>query len=487
MSVSAPKEANPPKLFISYSWSSLSHEQWVLKLAHELAELGIHVIIDKWDLKEGHDAYAFMERMVTDPDIKKVVMVVDEVYAAKADGRRGGVGAEAQILTPELYGEREQDKFVAVVTEKDADGKPFLPAYYRSRIYIDLSEPDTYPAEFERLVRWAYDKPLYKRPERGKRPAFLDEADDALTLGTSALFRRAIDALKTEKSYASAALGEYLDLFSQNLERFRITEFEGEFDDAVVANLDAFLPYRNELIGLFGVVSQYAPTTENVHKLHDFFETLIPYLNVPENAQRFREWDFDNFRFIAQELYLYAVAVLIKHSRFEQAADFMGQDFYVTDNRHYSQEQMMNAAVFMNPTKSIEHRNARLNTRWFSPTGNLLKERCTGVGIEFRQLMQADFVLYIREQLYNEDAFKRWWPDTLVYAGRSQAAFEIFSRAASRRYFDRMKVLLGIDNPEDLEPLMNAYKTGERRVPKWSVDWVDPAVLLNFEGLAKKP
>ena len=49
-----------PKLFISYSWSSPDHEQWVVKLATELRESGIDVILDKWDLKEGHDAHAFM-------------------------------------------------------------------------------------------------------------------------------------------------------------------------------------------------------------------------------------------------------------------------------------------------------------------------------------------------------------------------------------------------------------------------------------------
>jgi SEFIR domain len=48
------------------------------------------VTIDKWDLKEGHDAIQFMEKMVTDPEIKKVIMVLDRRYAEKADDRKGG-------------------------------------------------------------------------------------------------------------------------------------------------------------------------------------------------------------------------------------------------------------------------------------------------------------------------------------------------------------------------------------------------------------
>ncbi len=36
-------------------------------------------ILDKWDLKEGHDAIAFMEKMVIDPSVKKVIMVTDRL------------------------------------------------------------------------------------------------------------------------------------------------------------------------------------------------------------------------------------------------------------------------------------------------------------------------------------------------------------------------------------------------------------------------
>ena len=55
-----------PKIFISYSWANQDHEAWVVQLATDLLESGIDVVLDKWDLKEGQDAHAFMERMVSD-------------------------------------------------------------------------------------------------------------------------------------------------------------------------------------------------------------------------------------------------------------------------------------------------------------------------------------------------------------------------------------------------------------------------------------
>lgn len=58
-----------PKVFISYSWSS---DRLVLELAQRLISHGVDVVLDKWELKEGQDKYAFMERCVDDPDITKV-------------------------------------------------------------------------------------------------------------------------------------------------------------------------------------------------------------------------------------------------------------------------------------------------------------------------------------------------------------------------------------------------------------------------------
>src|ERR1700680_2275086 len=141
-----------PKLFISYSWSSPDHEKGVLTFAEELISQSINVVLDKGDLKPGHDANAFMETMVTDRHVTKVVLVCDKQYAEKSNKRSGGAGTEAQIITPELYAKREQDKFVAVIRERDDDAKAYLPAYYGSRIYFDLSNPSTYATEFENLV-----------------------------------------------------------------------------------------------------------------------------------------------------------------------------------------------------------------------------------------------------------------------------------------------------------------------------------------------
>ena len=80
------------KVFISYSWTSPQHEQWVLDLAERLFGDGIITVLDKLDLKEGQDKHVFMEQMVNDVSIKKVLVVCDRVYQMKDDGRRNKKG-----------------------------------------------------------------------------------------------------------------------------------------------------------------------------------------------------------------------------------------------------------------------------------------------------------------------------------------------------------------------------------------------------------
>ncbi len=470
-----------PKVFISYSWSNPMHEQWVLELAMELRNSAVDVILDKWDLKEGHDAVAFMEKMVTDPAINKVVIVTDEIYADKADGRSGGVGTETQIISKEVYDNQEQDKFVAVVAQKDDQGKPYLPTYYKSRIYIDLSEPNNYAENFDKLLRWIYNKPLYIKPELGKRPAFLDESE-GISLGTTIAHKRAIVAIKENKPFAEGALDEYLSIFSENLEKFRLNDIKGEIDDAVVNNIEQFIPYRNEVIQIFFTIANYAPNAENISKLYRFFERLIPYMNKPEHITNWHEWDFDNYKFIIHELFLYAIAIFIKYERFEQANIFLTQDYYLPGNSYSGRDVMVNFTYFYKYMKSLEHRNKRLTLRRLSLRADILEQRSKSSGLELRYLMQADFVLFIRSEIDNS----RWWPETLLYIGRIYGAFEIFARAESKTYFDKIKCLLNITQLSDLNNLLDDYKTNNKRLPRWEHHSFSPSFLLGYEQLAKK-
>lgn len=476
-----------PKLFISYSWSSPEHGQWVLELATQLREAGVDVTLDKWDLKEGHDAFAFMEKMVTDPEIRKVAIICDRIYMEKADGRSGGVGTETQIISPEIYEKEDQNKFVAIVAERDENGNAYLPTYYKSRIYIDLSDSDLYGTNFEQLLRWVYDKPLYVKPKIGQKPSFLSETDP-IHLGTSVKYKRALDAIRNNKEYAKGAIDEYFQTFVGNLEEFRIPSVEGEFDDKVIENIDKFLPYRSEAIEIFLAIAQYRNTPEVWQQLHRFFENLIPYMDRPEGVSSWRNSDFDNFKFIIHELFLYAISSLLKYECFDAVAHLIRHHYYVEKNSYYGRDAMVPFTIFRQGITSLQDRNKRLELRRLSLRADLLEQRSKTSGITFRQVMQSDFILFIRDcfDAMNNKAGQHWWPETLLYIEYHSGTFEIFARAQCKEYFDRVKCIFDIEDKKDFIPLFEASKRNELRIPLWEFTPFDPEMLLGFEKLATR-
>jgi len=134
-------EEHPPRVVISYSHKPDEHAERVLAIAQRLASDGVDVEIDKWSVREGHDLNAFMERMVTDPAVTKVLIFSNKSYAEKANARQQGVGTEAQILSAELYGKVQQEKFIPVVCEFE-NGQASLPAFLKGRLYVDFSSAE---------------------------------------------------------------------------------------------------------------------------------------------------------------------------------------------------------------------------------------------------------------------------------------------------------------------------------------------------------
>lgn len=478
-----------PKLFISYCWSNTEHEKWVLRLGTELRESGVDVILDKWDLKEGNDANAFMEKMVTDEEIKKVILVIDDKYSEKANKRSGGVGTETQIISAEVYESVEQNKFVAVIANRDHEGNAKLPVFYKSRIYIDLSDEDLYGKNFEQLLRWVYDKPLNVKPEIGSKPAFLDE-ETSISIGTGVIFRRLVEAVKNSRPHAHGALLEYFNVLSVGISKFRLEPSKGanDFDEMVINNIARAMPIHNELIEVFSVLAQYDNQKSTVSVIHKFFESLIPYLGRPEGISSYHKWDWDNLQFIVQESFLLCITVFLKYERFDVVEHLLSQRYFMEKNPNTGQSKMHSYGVFRNYLESFKHRNSRLSLRRLSLHADLIKERCSDSGISFEKVMQADFILYLVEAIngVREDRRQEWWPETLVFKSFHGGTFEVFLRAESKEYFDKLIGILGIKTKADLNVFVEGIQNKTIYVPKWDFDRISPLELMNYEQLCSR-
>src|SRR5262249_43713475 len=140
-----------------------------------------------------------------------VLVICDKKYAEKADARKAGVGTESQIISKEIYEKVDQSKFIPIVCEFDEDGNPYLPRFFRSRIWIDFSTLEAVNENWERLIRLLYGKPLHEKPSLGKPPAYIRTETSAPASPVTAKFHSFRQALLQEKKGLAAYRRDFLD------------------------------------------------------------------------------------------------------------------------------------------------------------------------------------------------------------------------------------------------------------------------------------
>lgn len=153
MSDEGSTDKKAPRVFISYSWDSDRHKDWVSQLATRLRADCVDVCIDDWDLRPGDQLPHFMESAIRESDF--VLLVCTPRYQGKANERVGGVGYEGNIITAELYTKRNERKFIPLWRE--GEWQEAAPSALLAKYHIDFrGEP--YPEKsYEELLATLHD------------------------------------------------------------------------------------------------------------------------------------------------------------------------------------------------------------------------------------------------------------------------------------------------------------------------------------------
>lgn len=159
-------ENKVPTAFISYSWDSESHKLWVRDFAAKLRGDGVAVVIDRWETVPGDQLPQFMEQAVRDNQY--VLVVCTEKYRKKSDAREGGVGYEGDIMTAELFANRDHRKFIPVL--RSGDWGTSVPTWLKGKYGIDLrGEP--YSDQFYHDLLTTIHKQREQAPPVGPVPS----------------------------------------------------------------------------------------------------------------------------------------------------------------------------------------------------------------------------------------------------------------------------------------------------------------------------
>ena len=452
-----------PKIFISYSWHPEENKIRVQQLARRLMSDGVDVILDVWSLKDGQDKYVFMEKMVTDPDINKVLIICNKDYAEKADNRKGGVGTESTIMSDEIYSKAEQTKFLPIVFEKGDDGMIYKPHFLKSRIHIDMSSDDCYEMGYEQLLRDIFDKPLIKKPALGSMPAFL-ETDETILLST-AKEQRLLKVKNEESSSFKDWVERYFEKLIASLDQFKISFRGGNIKDLVdqiEKSIDSMQMVNNDFINFLETVS----TNEECkgEQFVDFFENLLQYYednNIALATSNSVSYLVnDNYRFFNYELFLSFAAIILKHQRFDIIRDVVSADFCILSNRIGREVMPLNYVEFQKYNYTLDRFKKNLrNSNLISEAATLLKSKMDGK--LFEEMVEADILLYYLSLVYvkTEELYDTWYPELSIYT----SSFTILPKLASSRYFEKTKILFGVDDKESFVTLIKGLKDNLQR------------------------
>jgi hypothetical protein len=453
-----------PRVFISYSWSSPGHQALVRQWAEQLVADGIDVVLDIYDLKEGHDKFVFMERMVTDPSVTHVIVICDKVYSEKADARKAGVGTESQIISKEIYEQVEQSKFIPMACEFSDDGNPFLPTFLKSRIWIDFSSPEAVNENWERLIRLIYGKPLYEKQKLGKAPAYITADTASPSSPAITKFNAFRQTLLQNKKGLSIYRRDFLSACINYADNLRVRERPNvdSLGKKVLEDCGKLKHVRNHIVDWVLIESAVSPTDEFCEALLSFLEELRELKSRPAGVNSWNDTWFEAHSVFVYETFLYVVAALLKTNAYQILHEVFTSHYLLPDTERHGDNKFDSFECFFGYSAILQSELAPEGRRLYSPAAELIKRQAEREDLPFSAVIEAELLILLMAFL-NPDV--TWNPQTLHYSSYSRE-FPFFIRATQHKHFLKLATITGIS---DANQLRKAVKEGQKRldVSQW--------------------
>lgn len=445
-----------PKVFISYTWTSEEHKEWVRDLADELIANGVDVILDQYDLREGDDINHFMEKSIADRSIDRVIVISDKKYTEKANNREGGSGYEAGIISLGIAKKIESkiggNKICPIVVELNDNGEYCLPTYLDGHNAINMIE-DYRHTNFEQLLRWIYNKQKLVKPKLGIRPTFLDEKNHGIQLYTRGEALNARMAIEHGKPNALSALDQYLKKLESGLSLFE--NKEATSDKMLVKIKEQFAdfnPYKNEFLEVIKSICQTERQTRLYDRVRFFFEVSFPWrLGNSSGNIRFQS-QFAHYDLFLYEIFISTIALCLKYEAFSFSKSLLKMDYALKIDPGSSQYSLCSFEYF---TPTFDHLSALFNENGVDSvreTGRLIIERTAGTGLTKADIVTADLYLKIvsstkelSETKQNHLWRKNW--DLLIanLNPNTLTGLPFFIRCVSKEYLDKVVDGAGIN------------------------------------------
>lgn len=181
---------NNPTAFISYSWDSTEHKQWVKKLTNNLRKNGVDATID--DFITQHETVNLNMMMVTQlKNSDYIIIVLTEEYARKADEVKNGVGFETILSMPYV---RENLRKIIPIMRHTGDYTKVFPFHLTGVNAIDFTNDDEFNEKLDELIHRIFGAPLYEVEPLGNVPVL--KPKDTIKQEQQSVYNNLIPKLK---------------------------------------------------------------------------------------------------------------------------------------------------------------------------------------------------------------------------------------------------------------------------------------------------
>lgn len=253
-------------------------------------------------------------------------------------------------------------------------------------------------------------------------------------------------------------LQEYFDVFLEGMEEFRVPDEPKDmpFDDAVVKSVTDFLPWRDNLLDAIGYAAGYMNDSATIDRTTAFLEQLAAYANPKKQYGTRYDVGEDNYHFILYELFLSIVAMLMKGRHFSFARALIDHDYNVSTAVESSETRMEGIRAFNDDMRSLDGiRNDRLKLNASCLAATMIKQRATYPKAQFKDLLEADTLLFVRLFFGPQSTARFWNPRLSVYL-ESSNGLPLFVKAATESGLSVLKQLLPV---KDKAGLARAFKS----------------------------
>ncbi len=436
-----------PKVFISYAWGSEEFQEKVLAFATDLVNDGVDVIFDRWSLKEGNDTYKFMERSVTDTEINNVLILLSPQYEKKANERKGGVGTETQIISPEIYNSVEQEKFLPIVFERGENEEVPKPTYLKGLLHFDLSVNDRYDDEYQRLVKRLYGIEIVKKPDLGNRPVWLDT-----TATVSVKIRNTYSLLKN--NITNTAKKDQLELFLSDLKNKILNFKKEETFQAGIGYIDYIALYeetktiRDEFLLLIRHIS-YVEGGEKLvaTKFEEIYEIIIREYGIVSEIQKT----------LLHELFIYVIAIYYKGKNYQALTHTLTKTYFTNNFQNpvqsftvlYYNNEHLDKAICERDNKKYHSGAAQY---WID---NINTDTCSKGDFVF-----ADVLCFNASIYSNCKTSWYWFPLTYTYDRYNSMTRSFATKLQSKEHLIEATSIFGYDS---MDSFKNKFSSIEDR------------------------